>query len=103
MIQHKANVCGGHAMTQVVNHWPFTTEGWVHARISPCGICGRQIGTGTSLCLEFFSFPVSIIPPWPQFRDIVSPQQHEHKHEQQQMFVVDGLLWNNYLIYRYVS
>jgi hypothetical protein len=37
----------GRAMAQAVNHWPLTAEAWVHAWVSPCGICGGQSGTGT--------------------------------------------------------
>jgi hypothetical protein len=47
-------------MVQVVSHQPVTSEAWVHAQVSPCGICG-----GSALGQIFFRFfPVSIISPW---------------------------------------
>jgi hypothetical protein len=35
------------AMAQVVSRRPLTVEAWVRSRVSPCGICGGQSGTGT--------------------------------------------------------
>jgi hypothetical protein len=51
-------------MDQAANLRPVTKEAQVRARVSPCGICGGQSGTGTgfSRVLRFFS--VNIIPPW---------------------------------------
>jgi hypothetical protein len=43
-------------MTQVVNHWPLTTEACVHDWVSPCGICGGQSGTGID-SLQVRQFP----------------------------------------------
>jgi hypothetical protein len=37
----------GRAMAQVVMRRPLNSEDRVQARISPCGICGGQSGTGT--------------------------------------------------------
>jgi hypothetical protein len=51
-------------MAQVVSHRPLTAEARVRARVSPCGICGGQSGTGTGFSSEFFGFSsVSIIIP----------------------------------------
>jgi hypothetical protein len=36
-------------MAQTVNRRPFTAEGRVRSRISPCGICDERSGTGTSI------------------------------------------------------
>jgi hypothetical protein len=41
---------------------PLSAEARVRARVSPCGIRGGQIGTGTFLLIFSFSH-VSIIPP----------------------------------------
>jgi hypothetical protein len=54
----------GRAMAQAVRRLPLTAQVRVLARVSPFGICGGQIGTGTG----FFSpvlrfFPVSTILP----------------------------------------
>jgi hypothetical protein len=58
----------GRAMAQAVIHRPLTVEARVRSRISPCGICGGQSGTGTSSpppppprVLRFL--PVNLIPP----------------------------------------
>jgi hypothetical protein len=40
---HAERFYTGHVMAQVVSRWAFTTE----VQFSPCGICGRQSGTGT--------------------------------------------------------
>jgi hypothetical protein len=37
----------GRAMAQAVSRRPPTSEAWVRSRVSPCGICGGQSGTGT--------------------------------------------------------
>jgi hypothetical protein len=44
-------------MTQVVTHRPITTEAWVQSRVSPCGICGGQSGTGTGFSPSTSVFP----------------------------------------------
>jgi hypothetical protein len=36
------------AMAHAASDQPFTAEDRVHARASPCGICGRQRCTGSS-------------------------------------------------------
>jgi hypothetical protein len=37
----------GRAMAQAVSRRPLTAEARVRSRVSPCGICGGQSGTGT--------------------------------------------------------
>jgi hypothetical protein len=52
------------SMTQAVSHGLLTTEAWVHAEVTPCGICSRQSGTGTGYFPNYSIFPVNIIPLW---------------------------------------
>ena len=47
----------GRAMAQAVSGRPLTAEGRVRSRLSPCGICGGQSGTGTGFSPEYFSLP----------------------------------------------
>jgi hypothetical protein len=37
----------GHAIAQAVSCRALTAKARVHTRVSPCGICGGQSGTGT--------------------------------------------------------
>jgi hypothetical protein len=47
----------GCAMALVITGWPLTTEVWVHASVSPCGVCGGQSGTVTGYSLSSSVFP----------------------------------------------
>jgi len=49
-------------MAQVVSYQLFTTTAWVQSQASPCGICGRQRGTGTHFSLNTSVLPNSVIP-----------------------------------------
>jgi hypothetical protein len=42
----------GRAMAQAVSRRPLTAEARVRSRVSPCGICGDQSGTGTGFPLS---------------------------------------------------
>jgi len=46
----------GRDMAQAVSRWPLAAEARVRSRVSPCGICGGQSGTGTG-------FPSSSVFP----------------------------------------
>jgi len=43
-------------MAQVVSRRPLTAEAPIRAVVSPCGICGRQSGTGIGC------WPSSVLP-----------------------------------------
>jgi hypothetical protein len=44
-------------MAQAVSRRPLTAEARVRSLVGPCGICGRQSGTGTGLSLSTSVFP----------------------------------------------
>jgi hypothetical protein len=44
-------------MAQAVSRWLLTADARVRARVSICGICSGQNGTGTGFFSEFFGFP----------------------------------------------
>jgi hypothetical protein len=44
-------------MAQAVSRRPLTVEAWVRSRICPCGICGRQSGTGKGFSPSTSVFP----------------------------------------------
>jgi hypothetical protein len=48
----------GRAMAQAVSRRPLTADARVRSRVSPCGICGLQSGTGTG----FFPPNTSVFP-----------------------------------------
>jgi len=81
-------------MAQAIIRRHLTANSRVRARFSPCGIFGRQSGTGTRYSPSSLVLPCQY-PPWlsilknhlgneqwwPQFRDVVSPHWHEqHCH-----------------------
>jgi hypothetical protein len=47
----------GRAMAQAVSHRPPTAKARVRSRVSPCGICGEQNGTGTGFSPSTSVFP----------------------------------------------
>jgi len=51
------------AMVQAVYPRPAITEPVVQFQISPCGICGGPIGTGTGIPPSTSVLPVNFIPP----------------------------------------
>jgi hypothetical protein len=53
----------GRAMAQEVSRRPPTAEAWVRSRVSLCGICGGQSGTGTGLPRVIRFSPVNFVPP----------------------------------------
>jgi hypothetical protein len=44
-------------MAQAVSRRPLTAEARVRSRVSPCGICGGQSGTGTRFSRSTSVFP----------------------------------------------
>jgi hypothetical protein len=47
-------------MAQAVSRRTLTAEAVVRARVNPCGICGKQSGTGTGFSPSCSVFPLSI-------------------------------------------
>jgi hypothetical protein len=74
----------GRAMAQAVSRRPLTAESRVRARVHPCGICGRQCGTGPGFSPEFLGFPLPVslhhcsifIYRRPMRREIAPTNQH---------------------------
>jgi hypothetical protein len=48
-------------MAQAVSRWPLTAEARFRSRVSPCGICGRQSGTGTGFSPSTSIFPCQFL------------------------------------------
>jgi hypothetical protein len=51
----------GRAVDQAVSRQPLTVEARVRTRISPCGICGGQSGTGTGFSPSYSVFSCQYI------------------------------------------
>jgi hypothetical protein len=64
--------CMGRAMAQAVSHRPVTAEVRVRSRVTSCGICCGQSGTGTG-----FSPSTSVLPC--RFHSIGAPLHGEMK------------------------
>jgi hypothetical protein len=62
----------GRAMAQAVSRRPLTADAQIQSRVSPCGICGGQSGTGTG-----FSPSTSVFPR--QFHSTGAPLQGKTK------------------------
>jgi hypothetical protein len=59
-------------MAQAVSRRPLTAEARVRSRVSPCGICGGQTGTGTGFTPSTSVFPC-------QFHSTCAPLQGKTK------------------------
>jgi hypothetical protein len=62
MSRLKTTSAVGRAMAQAVSRRPLTAEARVRSRVSPCGVCGGQSGTGTGLSPTCRFPPVNFIP-----------------------------------------
>jgi hypothetical protein len=67
-------------MAQAVSRRPLTAEVRVWSRVSPCGICGGQSGTGTGLC------PSTAVSPC-QFHSTGVPLQGKTKKKRLIIFI----------------
>jgi hypothetical protein len=74
---------GVHAFTQVVSHWPVTTEVQVQSQASQCGTCGVKSGTGT-----FFFDSVSMIPPVFHILILIRLQTQSYQSDFMAVFMV---------------
>jgi hypothetical protein len=62
----------GRVMAQAVSRRPLTAEALARFRISPCGICGGQSGTGTGFSPSTSDFPC-------QFHSTGAPLQKKNE------------------------
>jgi hypothetical protein len=60
--EEKVNFTLCRAMAQAVSRRPLIAEARVRSRVSPCEICGGQIGTGTGFSPSCHFSPVNFIP-----------------------------------------
>jgi hypothetical protein len=65
----------GCAMAQPASRRLLTAEDRVRSRVSPCGICGGQCGTGTGFSLSTSVFPC-------HFYSTVAPLQGKTKNKE---------------------
>jgi hypothetical protein len=49
-------------MAQAVSRRPLIAEARVRSRVSPCGVCGEQSGTGTGFSPSCRFSPANFIP-----------------------------------------
>jgi hypothetical protein len=74
---------GVHALTQVVSHWPLTTEVQVQSQTSQCGTCGVKSDAGT-----FFFDSISMIPPVFHILILIRLQTQSYQSESMALFMV---------------
>jgi hypothetical protein len=60
--KYYSGIICGRAMAQAVSRRPSTAEARVRSRVSPCGVCGGQSGTGTGFSPSCRFSPVNFIP-----------------------------------------
>jgi hypothetical protein len=52
LYQNEELLVKSHSVVQAVSCWPVTAEAGLQSQVSPCGICGGQISTGTRFSLS---------------------------------------------------
>jgi hypothetical protein len=68
----------GRAMAQAVTRLPLTAEVRVRSRVSPCGIYGRQIGTGTGFSSSASVFSCKFYSPGAPLQGKTKEAVHLH-------------------------